>query len=215
MDASGRPGAALRRLPGAIRSVLEEALAAGGSSLRDHRQADGAPGYFQHSFRVYDRAGAPCPTLACNGRIDRKLQRSPVVHCYYFVFLQRPEDHVLKVLVRRTLTIQDELGSQGKVIEARLASLLEGGIRHRERDQLAHRLDQAEHNARLKEKWEDELDRRRAEQINEDLRELEKILGKSRDYLHLDEGALQAALRASLRIAGAWRKAFASCSQSG
>jgi hypothetical protein len=138
-----------------------------------------------------------------NGRIDRKLQRAPVVHCYYFVFLQRPEDHVLKVLVRRSLTIQEELGSQGKVIEARLASLLDGGIRHRERDQLAHRLDQAEHNARIQEKWDEELDRRRAEQINEDLQALEKILARSRDYLHLDEGALQAALRASLRLAGA------------
>lgn len=82
LDASGRPGAGLRRLPGAIRSVLEEALAAGGSSLRDHRQADGAPGYFQHSFRVYDRAGAPCPTPACNGRIERIVQSGRATfHC--------------------------------------------------------------------------------------------------------------------------------------
>jgi superfamily II DNA/RNA helicase len=138
-----------------------------------------------------------------NGRIDRKLQRSPVVHCYYFVFLQRPEDHVLRVLVRRTLTIQQELGSQGKVIEARLASVLEGGIRHRDRDQLTQRLDQSEYNARLQEKLDEELDQHRAEQINDDLLELEKILAKSRDYLHLDEGALQSALRASLRLAGA------------
>ena len=44
------------RLARAIREVLEEAVAAGGSSLRDHRQTDGALGYFQHSFKVYGRA---------------------------------------------------------------------------------------------------------------------------------------------------------------
>ena len=78
----GRPGAALRRLPEAIRSVLGEALAAGGSSLRDHRQADGAPGYFQHNFRVYDRVGALCPTHGCNGRIERIVQSGRATfHC--------------------------------------------------------------------------------------------------------------------------------------
>ena len=49
-----------RRLAAAIRAVLEEAIAAGGSSLRDYVQASGAPGYFQHAFRVYGREGAPC-----------------------------------------------------------------------------------------------------------------------------------------------------------
>lgn len=47
-----------------IREVLTEAIAAGGSSLRDHRQADGELGYFQHSFHVYDREGEPCTTCA-------------------------------------------------------------------------------------------------------------------------------------------------------
>jgi formamidopyrimidine-DNA glycosylase len=57
-----------------IRDVLEEAVAAGGSSLRDHRQADGALGYFQHSFRVYDREGAACPREGCGGTIKRIVQ---------------------------------------------------------------------------------------------------------------------------------------------
>jgi formamidopyrimidine-DNA glycosylase len=74
VTASGKPSAALARLPGAIRTVLNEALAAGGSSLRDHRQADGSLGYFQHSFRVYDRAGAACPTPGCKGTIARAVQ---------------------------------------------------------------------------------------------------------------------------------------------
>ena len=46
----------------AIRAVLNDAIKAGGSSLRDHRQTDGALGMFQHNFRVYDREGEPCPT---------------------------------------------------------------------------------------------------------------------------------------------------------
>ena len=62
------------RLAGAIRDVLAEAVAAGGSSLRDHRQANGELGYFQHSFRVYDRAGEPCPNLACDGAVERVVQ---------------------------------------------------------------------------------------------------------------------------------------------
>ncbi|MCB1360191.1 MAG: bifunctional DNA-formamidopyrimidine glycosylase/DNA-(apurinic or apyrimidinic site) lyase [Rhodobacter sp.] len=66
--------ARLERLTTEIRSVLIEAIAAGGSSLRDYRQADGELGYFQHAFRVYDREGAPCPTPACPGIIRRMVQ---------------------------------------------------------------------------------------------------------------------------------------------
>jgi formamidopyrimidine-DNA glycosylase len=70
----GRPTARADKLAQVIRAVLEEAIAAGGSSLRDHRQADGALGYFQHRFRVYDRADAPCPTDGCGGVIRRIVQ---------------------------------------------------------------------------------------------------------------------------------------------
>ncbi|AXC51097.1 bifunctional DNA-formamidopyrimidine glycosylase/DNA-(apurinic or apyrimidinic site) lyase [Paracoccus suum] len=73
--AAGRIGAArIAALQGHIRDVLTEAIAAGGSSLRDHRQASGELGYFQHSFRVYDREGAPCPRPGCNGTIRRIVQ---------------------------------------------------------------------------------------------------------------------------------------------
>ena len=54
-----------------IRSVLTEAIEAGGSSLRDYRQTDGELGYFQHRFAVYGREGAPCLTPACQGHIAR------------------------------------------------------------------------------------------------------------------------------------------------
>ncbi|MBI1417321.1 MAG: bifunctional DNA-formamidopyrimidine glycosylase/DNA-(apurinic or apyrimidinic site) lyase [Limimaricola sp.] len=57
-----------------IREVLTEAIAAGGSSLRDYRQADGELGYFQHGFRVYGREGEPCLTPGCAGTIVRIVQ---------------------------------------------------------------------------------------------------------------------------------------------
>jgi formamidopyrimidine-DNA glycosylase len=57
-----------------IRSVLTEAIAAGGSSLRDHRQTDGELGYFQHGFQAYDRESHPCQTPDCGGTIARIVQ---------------------------------------------------------------------------------------------------------------------------------------------
>lgn len=71
---SGAPTPGARRLALSIREVLAEAVAAGGSSLRDHRQTNGALGYFQHNFRVYDREGDPCPTPGCAGIIRRIAQ---------------------------------------------------------------------------------------------------------------------------------------------
>jgi len=57
-----------------IRAVLSEAIAAGGSSLRDYRQADGGFGYFQHRFQVYGREGQPCLTQGCTATIARVVQ---------------------------------------------------------------------------------------------------------------------------------------------
>jgi formamidopyrimidine-DNA glycosylase len=64
----------IARLVADIRDVLTEAIEAGGSSLRDYRQADGDLGYFQHNFRVYGREGEPCQTPDCRGVIRRKVQ---------------------------------------------------------------------------------------------------------------------------------------------
>lgn len=57
-----------------VRDVLAEAIKSGGSSLRDYRQADGELGYFQHSFRVYDRENQSCTREGCSGRIARIVQ---------------------------------------------------------------------------------------------------------------------------------------------
>jgi formamidopyrimidine-DNA glycosylase len=64
----------LARLVDAVREVLAAAIAAGGSSLKDYAQADGALGYFQHSFRVYDREGRPCANEGCSGTVHRRVQ---------------------------------------------------------------------------------------------------------------------------------------------
>lgn len=63
-----------RRLADAIRRVLGEAIEAGGSTLRDHRQPSGELGYFQHAFAVYGREGEPCPRCTCAGAIRRIVQ---------------------------------------------------------------------------------------------------------------------------------------------
>jgi formamidopyrimidine-DNA glycosylase len=71
-------GKRAERLVSAIRDVLAEAIVAGGSSLRDHRQPSGELGYFQHRFAVYGRAGQPCPGCTCelvkSGGIRRIVQ---------------------------------------------------------------------------------------------------------------------------------------------
>jgi formamidopyrimidine-DNA glycosylase len=74
VTAKGAPKAGARRLAEAIPAILEEAIRAGGSTLRDHQGADGALGYFQHSFAVYGKEGAACPRPRCRGTIARIVQ---------------------------------------------------------------------------------------------------------------------------------------------
>jgi len=71
-DRNGRPNERAERLVDAIKAVLMHAIEAGGSSLRDHRRADGSLGDFQHNFMVYDREGELCP--GCRGKIKRIVQ---------------------------------------------------------------------------------------------------------------------------------------------
>jgi formamidopyrimidine-DNA glycosylase len=73
-NARGAPTRAAIAISGAIRAVLEEAVEAGGSTLRDHRQANGELGYFQHVFKVYDREERPCVREGCRGIIKRITQ---------------------------------------------------------------------------------------------------------------------------------------------
>jgi formamidopyrimidine-DNA glycosylase len=72
-DRKGGPNGRASALVDAIKAVLNDAIKAGGSSLRDHRRADGSLGDFQHNFLVYDREGAPCPR-GCKGKVKRFTQ---------------------------------------------------------------------------------------------------------------------------------------------
>jgi formamidopyrimidine-DNA glycosylase len=83
---SGAPNERAERLVEGIKAVLQDAIKAGGSSLRDHKRTDGELGMFQHHFRVYDREGEKCPPPyppphagegregACRGKIKRIVQ---------------------------------------------------------------------------------------------------------------------------------------------
>ncbi|MGE5515564.1 MAG: bifunctional DNA-formamidopyrimidine glycosylase/DNA-(apurinic or apyrimidinic site) lyase [Bacteroidota bacterium] len=77
-SAGSLTGREVARLVPAIKDVLRAAIAAGGSSLKDHVQPSGELGYFQHSFAVYDREGQPCPDCDCDvtktGGVQRIVQ---------------------------------------------------------------------------------------------------------------------------------------------
>jgi formamidopyrimidine-DNA glycosylase len=74
VGADGGPTPQLDALADAIRAVLEEAIAVGGSTLRDFAHTDGSLGYFQHRFRAYNREGEPCRREGCHGTIARIVQ---------------------------------------------------------------------------------------------------------------------------------------------
>ena len=79
---NGRPRKPLGDLTAAIRTVIDEAIAAGGSSLRDHIRTDGTLGYFQHGFSVYDREGKACPRPGCGDTVRRIVQSGrSTFHC--------------------------------------------------------------------------------------------------------------------------------------
>ncbi|MAK64565.1 MAG: hypothetical protein CMF75_07500 [Maricaulis sp.] len=73
-QAASIPGKRSARLAPEVRAVIDEAIASGGSTLKDFAAADGALGYFQHRFRAYGREGEPCLNPGCDSRIQRIVQ---------------------------------------------------------------------------------------------------------------------------------------------
>ena len=146
-----------------------------------------------------------------NGRIDRKLQREPVVHCHYFVLPQRAEDRVLDTLVRKTGTIKNELGSVSPVVERRLETLLGGGIRHdqeRELDAAIGGVDAegtgdevGPRSTVITEELEEV--RQRRQDLAAQIDRLRQMLETSREWIGLDDRHFHDALSASLEILGA------------
>jgi ERCC4-related helicase len=143
-----------------------------------------------------------------NGRIDRKLQRSPEVRCHYFVVHQRAEDRVLDVLVKKSEVIHEQLGSLAPVVAKRVDTMLSAGIRHEQVDDLQHTLDgidsEAQNSAEGLVVQEDlEEVRERKATLATQVERLEQMLKESRDWIGLDDRHFRDALSASLEILGA------------
>jgi superfamily II DNA or RNA helicase len=140
-----------------------------------------------------------------NGRIDRKLQPSPEVFCHYFVYNQRPEDRVLRALVRKTDIIRVELGSLSQVLESRLAEALQRGIRHDEVDKIEAEIVGAELDADQRAITESELEasRERQEALVKQIDNLRTRLSESRKWIGMESGQLRDALSCSLELLGA------------
>ena len=143
-----------------------------------------------------------------NGRIDRKLQRAPLVRCYYFVIPKRAEDRVLEVLVSKTDTIRKELGALSPVVDARLAALLDEGIREESTSQLSLLIGTIEDQGKgddAQQVIDEELEstRKRHEDLTRELGRLRVMLEESREWIGLDDRHFRDALSASLEILGA------------
>jgi len=140
-----------------------------------------------------------------NGRIDRKLQRQPVVRCYYFLLPQRPEDRVIDVLVQKTATILQELGSLSPVIEKKVALLLDTGIRANDEQSLVAAIQETKTISWRDLAIEQELEaiRIRQQKLKEQQIELENMLKLAKQWLGLNDTLFRDALSASLEIIGA------------
>lgn len=139
-----------------------------------------------------------------NGRIDRKLQREKEVCCYYFVYAQRPEDRVIATLVRKTRTIQKELGSLSPVLEARLGRLLEKGIARAEIARIEREIDTQGNDPAKQTVVAEELEstRDRKHELAGELDVLRTMLDASRRFLGLDEQNFVNAISSALTISG-------------
>jgi SNF2 family DNA or RNA helicase len=139
-----------------------------------------------------------------NGRIDRLLQRETEVNCYYFIYTQRPEDRVIETLVRKTKTIQKELGSLSPVLESRLGRLLEKGIARNEISRIQREIESEGTDPQRQRLVDEELEsvRERKEQLAGELEVLRTMLDTSKRYLGLDEGNFVNAISSALKISG-------------
>ena len=140
-----------------------------------------------------------------NGRIDRKLQRSPEVRCHYFVVHQRSEDRVLDVLVKKSEVIHEQLGSLAPVVAKRVDTMLSRGIRHEQVADLRNTLDGIEGEFQRSAEGQVVLEdleevRERKATLATQVGRLEKMLKDSRDWIGLDDRHFRDALSASLEI---------------
>jgi len=158
-----------------------------------------------HNLFHFDVPWNPSRLEQRNGRIDRKLQPSPTVYCHYFVYEQRPEDRVLRALVRKTETIRTELGSLAQVLETRLAETLRKGIRHDEVKKIEAEIIGADLDSEKRAVTEEELEatRQRKDDLQKQIEVLRNRLNDARKWIGLDLDQLRDALSCSLELLGA------------
>jgi superfamily II DNA or RNA helicase len=152
-----------------------------------------------HDLFHFDVPWNPARMEQRNGRIDRKLQPSPKVWCRYFLYTQRPEDKVLRVLARKTRTIKDELGSFTDVISKKLKT----GIRRLSAMQIAEELDHLTDEA-ADEIVEEELEsnRIRHDDLRKEIARVERQLADAEKAIHFDPARLEDAISCSLELLG-------------
>ncbi|MFO0428877.1 MAG: DISARM system SNF2-like helicase DrmD [Planctomyces sp.] len=140
-----------------------------------------------------------------NGRIDRKLQPKDKVRCHYFYYQQRPEDRILKVLVRKTQTIREELGSLSQVIDARLAATMKRGIRHDQIAEMESTISSADLDPVQRKAIESELEaaRERQDALRHQINHLRTLASASQESIGLNEELFQKAISSSLRLLNA------------
>lgn len=140
-----------------------------------------------------------------NGRIDRKLQRSPQVRCHYFVLEQRPEDKVLKTLVKKTERIQAELGSLSAVVMDQLSQQLQDGISRDAIDSQSQAIENLQASGKRREVVEQELEttRRRKKDLQDELEKLRVILERSEKDLNFDRELFRNVIDQALILLGA------------
>jgi SNF2 family DNA or RNA helicase len=158
-----------------------------------------------HNLFHYDVPWNPSRLEQRNGRIDRKLQPAPEVFCRYFYYTQRPEDRVLKKLVEKTETIEEELGSASPVLEKRLSEMMQRGIRRDDVSALVSDIDGVSLDEEQRAVLEEELEtvRLRRASLEEDLDVLRRQLNSSRRWIGLETGHFRDALDCSLELLGA------------
>ncbi len=157
-----------------------------------------------HNLFHFDVPWNPSRLEQRNGRIDRKLQPAPEVFCHYFVYKQRPEDKVLRALVKKTDIIRQQLGSLAEVLETRLSETIRGGILRKESERMAEEIDKAGLDKERQASVTEELDavRERREDLEKQISTLRNRVNEARKWIGLDAVHFRDALSCSLELLG-------------
>lgn len=158
-----------------------------------------------HNLFHFDIPWNPSRMEQRSGRIDRKLQSEPEVFCHYFFYRQRPEDRILRTVVRKIETAKKELGSVSQVVEGRIAERLSHGIPRDTIDELEREIETEEIEEERRRATERELEeaRDRRQKLGEQVERCRTLLADSRDWIRLEEDHFRATISAALEVMGA------------